>query len=371
MRIAVITMHAVKNYGSVLQTYATQEVLRKKQHDMFVINYIRKKNLNHNLVDTWTRNDKGIKKVLKTIIIWPTVKKWCKVFDTYLNENIIQSPYVYLTEEDFKKHPVVADIYCTGSDQVWNSGWNEGIEKPFFLTFAPKGSKKIAIAASVGKSELSSNELNEILPYLKEYKSISVREKSTAIFLKNHGVDNVEFCLDPTLLLSRKEWLDHSTPYKKKLSKYILIYQLNHDSKFDEFAVEVAKRLQLPLLRVCTRYDQVRLPGKPIVIPKVQELISLFNEAELVLTNSFHATAFCINLNTKFISINPNEYSCRITDVLQLFGLEDRRVRSYTDYSMIEKKIDYERVNMILDEERKKSLHLIDEMIGDVNKDIK
>lgn len=364
MKIAVITMHAVKNYGSVLQTYATQTVFEKMDLDVEIINYIRKKNLYYNLLNTWTENDRGVKKIIKKIVLSPTVKKWKSVFGGYLNLYIKTSSLVYSSEKNLLDYPIESDIFCTGSDQVWNSGWNKGIEKPFYLTFVPDNVPKIALAASIGKTELEETEINYIEPYLKKYNFISMREKSGLNIIQNMGIKNCGFCLDPTLLLSKEEWLNHAKPFSVD-GNYVLIYQLNRDKKFDDFAVEFAKRKNLKLMRICTRYDQIRLSGKAIVLPEVQELISIFNGAEYVLTNSFHATAFCINLNKEFISINPNEYSSRIGDILKLFGLENRHLMSYEQYDIAEVPTNYVLVNKKLTDSRNDSIELVKKMVKD------
>ena len=364
MKVALITLHAIKNYGSVLQTYATQRVLLKKGHEVEIINYIREKNLDSNLSNTWTKNDTGLKKIAKKIVLYPTLQAWKKIFNAYLNKYIVMSPTTYSNENDLLNHKVNADIFCTGSDQVWNSGWNEGIEKPFYLSFVPDNVPKISLAASIGKSELNKTECDAIIPFLKRYSYISIREMSSMLFLQSLGLKNVDFCLDPTLLLSKREWLDHSETYLGLPQKFILVYQLNHDSKFDAYAVEIAKRKGLPLYRICTRYDQIRLPGKPIFIPKVEQFVYLLDKATLVLTNSFHASAFCINLNTNFVSICPNEYSCRITDLLDLFSLSKKRLKNYNDYDIPDIMINYDKINSLLDSYRKKSLKLIDDMIS-------
>lgn len=40
MKIGIITMHGVKNFGSFLQTYATQKMLESLGHDVSVIHYM-------------------------------------------------------------------------------------------------------------------------------------------------------------------------------------------------------------------------------------------------------------------------------------------------------------------------------------------
>lgn len=363
MKIAVITMHAVKNYGSALQTYATQKVLTDLGYDVEIINYIRKKNLDSNLANTWTRNDHGIKKIVRKAVLYPTLKRWRTVFNGYLGKYIKMSPCVYSDETDLEANPVQADVFCTGSDQVWNSGWNNGIETPFYLTFVPDEIPKIAMAASIGKSELSKEECDLVFPYLRRYDCISIRETSSVAFLKDQGFNNIDFCLDPTQLQTREQWLKHSLECRNLPKKYLLLYQLNHNNALDKYAEEFAKRKGLPLYRICTRYDQARLPGKPIFIPQVQEWLSILSNAEIVLTDSFHATAFCINLNTQFVSYFPNEYSCRIGDVLRLYGLETRRLKSFDQFDFADTMIDFAPVNDILFAYRNRSIDLVDEMI--------
>ena len=362
MKIAVITMHAVKNYGSVLQTYATQCVLEKMGLTVEIINFIREKILDKNLASTWTRDDKFIKKIMKKIILYPTIYRWKKVFNNYLLSYIKLSSRIYTSEEELIEYPVNADVFCTGSDQVWNSGWNEGVEKPFYLTFVPDDIPKISLAASIGKQYLEEEEITEILPLLKRYKHISLRELSAIKIINDLGIKNVDFCLDPTLLLSKEEWLQHLHTFDIK-EKYVLIYQLNHDTKFDDFAVRFAKRKNLKLIRICTRYDQVRFPGKAIVIPKVEELLNWFDKAEYIITNSFHATAFCINLNKQFVAIYPNEYSTRIKDVLEMFNLENRHLKDYKQYDIADEKINYQLVNEKLKLKRKESFEVIRKML--------
>ena len=69
--------------------------------------------------------------------------------------------------------------------------------------------------------------------------------------------------------------------------------------EFDRYAVELSKRTGLKLVRFCTRYDQFYRPGKSMLVPEVFDFISLIDNAKFVLTDSFHATAFSLNLHTE------------------------------------------------------------------------
>lgn len=120
---------------------------------------------------------------------------------------------------------------------------------------------------------------------------------------------------------------------------------------------QFAKRKGWKLVRFCLRYDQIVRPGKSILIPEVTDFISLIANAGCVITDSFHGTAFCCNLNTPMICIYPNEFSSRLASLLQLTGLEQRHLKEYNDFSYVEKtNVDFERVNSILNQERAKGV---------------
>lgn len=91
-------------------------------------------------------------------------------------------------EDDFDKLQIDADIYCTGSDQTWNSGWYGRILKSYFLTFCPDNIKKISYAASFGKTSLEDSEKEEIRKYLLRYAAISLREESGVKIIEELGI---------------------------------------------------------------------------------------------------------------------------------------------------------------------------------------
>lgn len=83
-----------------------------------------------------------------------------------------------------------------------------------------------------------------------------------------------------------------------------------------------------------------------------------------MLTDSFHGTAFAINFNIQFLEILPNNKTgVRNQSILQLTGLQDRIVTDFNDFSMAEKRIDYIRVNKVLEEERVKSVEKLKDII--------
>ena len=356
--ISVITLQNVRNYGSVLQAVATQEVFRKLGCDVDFINY-QKPGVATPVqrIARWTKGMNVVKKCVYFFMLYPTFIKQENIFKSFIKQWLNQQEKEYSTDDDFKSFPVTSDIYCTGSDQTWNSGWNDGILGPLFLSFVPDNVKKISYAASIGKPRLDEYEVEQTRRYLARYSSISVRESSAVdIIEKQLGLPSATHVLDPTLQVNRDFWMTLLTEKQKNRSdkgKYVLIYQLNTNPQFDAYAKEFAKRKGWKLVRFCTRYDQILKCGKAALVPEVTDFVSLIANAGCVITDSFHATAFSCNMNTPMICIYPNEYSSRLASILKLVGLEDRHLTDYNDFSFVENTdIDFTHVNEIFERER-------------------
>lgn len=363
-KVTVITLQNVRNYGSALQALATQQFFENLGCNVDFINYVRTNISSHAIkAKGWCEGMWIGKRIVYTTLLYPTFYRQDIVFDRFLKKHLRVQNNVVTSHDDFAKLTIDSDIYCTGSDQTWNSDWNGGILPELFLDFVPNNVKKISYAASMGKGALDEWEKQQTKKLLERYSAISVREKSAVDIIKGLGIDDVEQLLDPTLQMNRDFWMGFTTKPKEK--GYLLIYQLNTNPKFDNYAVEFAKRRGLKLLRFCTRYDQVIKPGKPLIIPEVTDFISYIAYADCVITDSFHATAFSINLNTNFISIYPHEFGGRLASILELTGLQSRHLTSYDDFSLADNMaVNFSHANYVLEEERQKAVKFMNKAIG-------
>lgn len=359
VRITIITLQNVRNYGSVLQALATQEVFRELGCIVDFVNYNKNGKLSYlDRVHSFTHGKGFLSKLIYPFILIPSFIKEDKVFKAFLKKNINQQEKEYSCMDDFKDFPITSDIYCTGSDQTWNSGWNNGILPELFLKFVPDNVKKISYAASIGKNKLDDWEVVETKALLSRYQYISVREASAKdIVEKQLGLPSATHVLDPTLQVNKEFWMsvlgdEYKAKYEK--GKYVLIYQLNTNPNFDRYAKEFAKRKDWKLVRFCIRHYQGLRCGKAELIPNVEDFIGFIANAGCVITDSFHATAFACNLNTPMICIYPNSYSSRLASLLKLVGLEDRHLKKFDDFSFVDNTgVDFSLVNRILEEQRK------------------
>jgi len=363
-KISLITLHASKNYGSVLQAYASQEIFKNFGLDVEVVDFIREDTMDKNLYMSYAK--KSLPLFITKIVLFPTIFKWKKVFRGFVVANLNLTSITYTNSEDFHKYPVIADIYCVGSDQVWNSGWNKGIIESLFLSYAQVGKLMFSYASSFGKNELEEWEKVKIKQLFERFNAISVREKSAVNIVSELGYKAINV-LDPTMMMDRQYWRGFAGKRKIK-EPYILIYKLNNDKFFDRHIKSLAKNCGKALYRLCTRYDQMIKTGKSILIPEVRDFVNYIAYSDCVITDSFHATAFSINMNIDFICKLPKKYSNRISDMLETTGLLNRIANDYQEYlSLYNEKINYIGINDIIASERSKAIEFLNEQLMKAN----
>lgn len=357
MKVSVITLHRVFNYGSALQTYATQEVFEKAGCNVEIIDYITEQRTNRRLLFSMPpqMNNKSVLRktayfIGKSVSVF--LKK--KAFGGFLRKNVHLTKK-YITQEDLMRDPPRADLYVTGSDQTWNSAYNEGIDKGFFLQFVADGKKKISFSSSFGKSELDSEETALTKQYLTGYDALSVREDAAKKIIEGLGL-SAECIIDPTLQLTKNEWLQMASKRLVKERYLILMLLYNEDNCATQFARKIADEKGLKLVKLSWDMKKPPLVDKLMTHRSPEDFLSLFYYADFVVTNSFHGTAFSINFEKEFLVVPRNEFNSRIESLLRLTNLESRLVINQERVcEAIGKPIDYVPVRQALNEERKKA----------------
>ena len=361
LKISVITLHRVKNYGSVLQGYATQRLFETLGAEAEIVDYIsprlQDKNARKLLTQSSSKADSRLKKLIHRLVVAPSFAKQKRVFNSFV-ENRLNLSKQYLTQERLRMYPPLADIYCTGSDQVFNSLINGMVEKPFYLDFAPEGSRKIAYAASFGVREIPEGEREETAALLKRYDFVSVRESSGLEILNSLGVKG-ETVLDPVLCV-RPELLRELQSKKPRKKPYILIYELNGESDIARYAEKVSAVTGWEVVRISYYYHHIFKKGRTVVCPSVGQFIGLFLNADLVMTDSFHGTALSLQFGKQFWSVMPPKYSTRLESILSALHLTDRIVKDGFDpQRAAAERIDYAAVTPELESLRLRSMEFL------------
>lgn len=369
MKIDIITLHRVRNYGSSLQTLATQNFLKQSGCEAEIIDYYPERYTSVGLLKRLKYKSRTLERnpilllAARMIISVSYIKKKI-VFDSFLKKYIHLTPHTYKSEKELEENIPVADAYCTGSDQVWNSHWNEGVDRPFYLSFVSKDKYKFSYAASIGNVKLDKEEVDAVVPMLQQYQHITVRENAGVDVIADMGLQ-AQQVLDPTLLFAEKEWTQYiSDRYKKR--NYVVTYNLHHDKRIDGFASALAKKNGLKVYNISYNLHDIIRKGKLKWCPKIEEYLGLIRDAQYVVTDSFHATVFSVLFHTKFIVIYPEQASSRIRSILSLLGLENRGQEDSPEVEQAMAEIDFSKADAVLEIERAKSRDYLKKVLSEI-----
>ena len=355
MKASIITLHYINHYGSLLQTYATCYMFNKLGIETEIIDYQRP-NASEKQQILDALHVRGISINSIRGMIYATVKrienyKRHKFSEDFKRKYITFTRH-YVNYDDLCSDPPAADVYCTGSDQTWNSIYNGGLLPAYYLRFAPNGKKRIGYAVSIGMEKYPENERKLAAEYIKDYAAVSVRESSALDIIRDLGYNNVSQIVDPTLAMSKEEWSPLIARRKIK-EKYIIIYKLNSIPEIEEFADILARKTGCKIVRMSYYLNHFKYQGKMVYSPSVEEFLSLINYAEYVITDSFHCLAFSLNFQKEFYAFFPDEYNSRLKSLMELTGTLSRRVNDVNYYNT--DPINYDYVNKTLERERKRS----------------
>lgn len=340
-QIGIITICKVNNYGAELQAFATQKKLEQMGYSAEIIDYTYYKNWYYK--DTF-QSTPFIKMNVRGKLIYWLKYRAINYFVTLLlplfnnkQKNRIQNFKNFFNLEKFSEQYnsitdlytkcKLYDVYIAGSDQVWNPAASSSIE-PYFLTFAPKNSKKISYASSFGISNLPPSLIDKYRELLLNIDSISVREQTGVDIIEHLTNKKATLVLDPTLLLDINQWKPYMNPVNKISQKYILVYELLNSPELRDAAIEISKRKNLPIYCICKRAYAIKNIKGMKNLPEIgpSEFLWLIANASCVITNSFHGTAFAVNFGIPFYSIlkRNRKNNERMVSLLSKINLTDR-----------------------------------------------
>lgn len=331
------------NYGQVLQALATQEYLKSRGHDVFLL----RENLS-----CWEKSILHVKLIIKRLILLMIGYERFKSLDNTRLKLTLQRVMEEADDrrhprymEEFRKHHFKINVYsddtikrfnitvlCTGSDQIWT------LANPFFfLRYGSPNLKRISIAPSTGNRNISIEEKMKIAEWLPSYSFITTREESGVKMCKSLGYYNVCKVLDPTFLLSADDYLRFASS-RKEVQPYLMLYLLNAQTpiEYDEIvAFAQSNALEVKYVTGGRRYD-----NHEQIYATVQDWISLMYNAKYVITNSFHGMAFSVIFRKQFL-------------VLPLVGgtkMTNERVYSLASELQLKDRVYKDNLNKVFDE---------------------
>lgn len=364
-KIGIVTFwDSEDNYGQLLQCFALSYFLKKIGCDPKLIkaDICVRTTLFHKVI-TFLLAMKSPSK-LKSIILKKRLGKKAKsinirhprYFNVFRDKHIPSTEIIPISR--IYSAPPLFDVYIAGSDQVWNS-----LSPLYFLKFAPKGTKKIAYAASMGGYKPYGKELSILKNYVKDFDYVSLREKQAIEFFKQNNICKADYVPDPTLLLMKD---DYKKLYEDRKNRppYILLYLLGNKLQFNADEIyQFAKKKNLDIVYVAS---QGRSDEYEKVFPTIEEWLNLVENAEIVITNSFHGTVFSMIYRKKFTTLLLNgvfaKMNDRITDMLEKYGLGNRIFSGSIEEC--ENEVDYSSFEQIVNSEREYVKNKFIEVVG-------
>lgn len=354
MKIGIITFHRAVNYGAVLQSYALCKKVRSFENvECKIIDYRSK--FIENYYNSWYLfAPRNWKRLLSYILFNGNLKPNKERLFGFLKRNQCLNNKPIETLPELKDTELEFDRIISGSDQVW-SPLAAGFDSAYFITFCCDNKKKGSYAASIGVSTIPESIENEYRIRLKGFNNYSVREKSAKdIIQKLFPNANVTVDVDPTLLLSGDDWrkvisLNDIRPSIINNQKYVLVYCISPSDKLFDIAKKVAKDLGCEILYITDRWrSQSGVQNMRKV--NIDEWLYLFDNAQYIVTDSFHGTAFSINLGKQFYTYQDinNKRSTRILSLLGDLQLE-QRIISEESGANVNCNIDYEDIRRQLE----------------------
>ncbi|MCG2431661.1 polysaccharide pyruvyl transferase family protein [Aequorivita xiaoshiensis] len=339
------------NYGGILQAYALQKYLESLNCEVEHIN--RQYN-----IEPLVKFKSFIYNMLN-YSAYRTTKTKHKNFDIFIEKylktsrNLYSSNDVlaYLKSEKF-------NVLLTGSDQVWRRDYASNIYKDLYLDYDYKA-KKLSYAASFGKDGLVElDDENEIHKFLMKFTAISVRENSAVELIEKLGIKDVMQHVDPTMLLNKTDYLElvekSGVQHSNKQEPYVLSYILDSSKTKDIILKDLAHSKKLKVIQNGKGASE-NLES----YISIEEWISRFSNAELIITDSFHGCVFSILFNIPFVALGNQERGLsRFDSLLELFDIKDRLVlgENIQDIKAIASQpMNFEKVNEKLTVERQRA----------------
>lgn len=381
MRIGLAAVTYKDNFGSALQTYATQYVLEKLGHEVGIFDIkgvhrgIKFRKLLYYLGRLFDPVE--IKYLIANLL--SRSRKQASVGSDQFAQNmkIRHQAYQNYNDKWYKMLPISKswkglrqqasemDAVVVGSDQLWRP--SNIVGRFFTLEFVPDEIKKVAFSTSFGVPVLPDNLHKHAQRFLSRIDFISVRENSGAEIVKKECGREASVVCDPTMMLTAEEWMHVQEEKPIVEGDYILCYFMGDNPEHREFAKRLREETGyriVGLLHGATYIasDEEYVDEKPFDVGP-SEFINLIRNAQFICTDSFHGCVFCILNQKKFFAFrrwpDGSKFSAndRLYTLLKFTGLEKRLLDGSEDVlSYMNSTIDYEEVMKRVSVRRQESM---------------
>ena len=301
--VGIVSLCGYFNFGNKLQNYALQKVLVQLGHRPV------------NIYRLPCKPSPYFSTVLSNVIHHTSTSTYAKRMHRIFSASKKYERMTFHYADNLESAKQLNSLKCIiyGSDQIWNPLWGQS-DFWFMLGMFPSETirvKKFSYAASIANLSVDDSAARYFAKALPSFSSISVREKSSKDFLSRLGFKS-EVHLDPVFLLDRSDWDRAIKRYARahRPSHYVLSYLIESKNTANP-------RPDLPIINLLDEQD------KHYVINQF-DFVALVRDADLVVTDSFHAFAFSLIFGKKVVILKRDEVNgmqTRIQSMLSDLGV--------------------------------------------------
>lgn len=342
------------NYGSALQTWALSKAIEKCNALPVLVDYCPTIHLDKNILNPlkkmWDQDEESIR---NTILTLPAIEENYYKFEVFFTKRFLRTKkkYSYINFEDIKKEDL--DGFICGSDTIFCIEESNGFDDGFFANYPIMKNHAVSYAASFGDTRINKSEYSELNDKLKNFNAIGLRENRMISYVISHTDVPVQKTIDPTLLLVPNEY-DVITSERIFEDKYLLLYTRRYNPKMQQYAEKMAKKCGWKIVEISLRATNEEKGHIMMYKAGVEEFLSLVKYAEYIVTNSFHGLMFSVQFKKEFAVFSRETGDNKITEALELFGLQNHMLTDYCDNLLHVN--DYDIVHATISEARETSM---------------
>ena len=349
------------NYGSALQSWALCQAINQLGNEKWqavLVDYcpdvLHDKDPLNPLEHMWDTDEES--RMMCTLSL-PAIRENAKKFDIFFSSRFCKTQKAY-TSANFQE--IISDEnidgFVCGSDTIFCIDEFKGFDDGYYANYpCMKNGYSVAYAASFGDSHFTPETYEILNKRLQNFKAIGLREDAMLPYVKTHTTVPVQRVLDPTLLLTSKDYDTIAAPIQNE-NPYLLLYARRHNPLMSAYAEELAAKNNWEIIEISLRATNAKY-HRMFYEAGVEEFLSLVRHAQVVVTNSFHGMIFSIQYRKNFCIFSREQCDSKITELLDSFGLMQRLMITGTEIIPIE--IDYNNVYEKIEIARTQSLNFL------------
>ena len=359
MKIGILSMQKILNYGSLLQALSLKIQMEQRGHEVYFIDIEKGREIAKPCASS-TSSVSGLASKFDKYF-FKRIQNY--FFSKKMNGIHIDDYTTYLETDKLLPDGERFGLVIIGSDEVFNattpSAW--GFSTQLFGRVECTD-RVVTYAASCGHTDFASAEkygiVEEIRGAMKNLSAISVRDANTMDFAERMTGKAPVLHLDPVFISDYDKYI----PDVKFKKPYLLVYAYaNRIQDACEIAAikKYAKENRLEIVSVGMQQRWC----KHNLVASAFELLSYVKNADCIVTDTFHGTVFSIKYNKKFVTLIRDSNRNKLGGLLNIFGLMGRSVDDPETLSdVMEKPIDFDAVNEKIAQERVRSYTYLDEI---------